>query len=332
MLQSVDSSTAVAALSGVGVAASLGMGLLAFRAMIERRQAKRRLRLVRERAQGASSPVAATAALSLARQTGTSGIDRVARRWLPRRQRLAARLASTGRQIGLGQYAIVCAVIAALTAALLVCLVPIGFAPNLMIGVAIGMGLPHLVIGRMGKRRVAAFIRLFPDAIDLMVRALRSGLPISEAIVSAGHEIGDPVGAELRLVEGGMRIGRDLDSLLWETASRIDTSEFRFFIIALSVQRETGGNLAETIANLADVLRRRRQMAAKVRAMASETRATTMILGGLPIAVMLLLMVTSPAYLAPLWHDMRGYFLDGLAVVMLATGVIIMNKMAHFEI
>jgi tight adherence protein B len=328
----IDSATTVAALSGIAVAASIGVGALALRAAAERRQARRRFALVRERARGWAPRDAATTALSLARQTGTTGIDRFARRWLPRRDLLAARLAQTGRQISIGQYTVACAVIAVLFTAALVCLAPIGLAPSLMIGIAIGAGLPHLVIGRIGKRRVAAFIGLFPDAIDLMVRALRSGLPISEAITGAGHEIGDPVGTELRLVESGMRMGRDLDGLLWETASRIDTPEFRFFIIALSVQRETGGNLAETLANLSDVLRRRRQMAAKVRAMASETRATTMILAGLPIAVMLLLLVISPNYLAPLFHDIRGYFLDGLALTMLVTGVAIMNKMAHFEI
>jgi tight adherence protein B len=331
MLASVGSPAAVAALSGAGVAAIVLAGALGWRAAIPSRRAKRRLRLVRERARGVARP-AAPAALSLARQSGNTGIERVAHRWLPRRHQLAARLARTGRKIGLGQYAITCAVLSVLAAATLVGLAPIGYAPDLMIGLAIGVGLPHWVIGRLGRRRIAAFIALFPDAIDLMVRALRSGLPISEAIVNAGHEIADPVGSELRLVEAGMRVGRELDSLLWETASRIEISEFRFFIIALGVQRETGGNLAETLANLADVLRRRRQMAAKVRAMASETRATTMILGGLPIAVVLLLMVTSPAYLQPLYHDIRGYLLDGVAVAMLVTGVTIMNKMAHFEI
>jgi tight adherence protein B len=326
---SLDPPTTVAALSGIAVAASLGIAALAWRAATEGRQAKRRLRRVRERARGVALPVAATtAALSLSRQTRNTGIDR----WLPRRHLLAARLARTGRQISIGQYAVACVILSILSVTALVCLAPIGFAPNVMMGLAIGAGLPHFVIGRMGKRRTAAFIALFPDAIDLMVRALRSGLPISEAITNAGQEIGDPVGAELRLVESGMRVGRDLESLLWETASRIDTPEFRFFIIALGVQRETGGNLAETLANLADVLRRRRQMAAKVRAMASETRATTMILGGLPIAVILLLMVTSPRYLAPLFHDIRGYFLDGLALAMLVIGITIMNKMAHFEI
>jgi tight adherence protein B len=184
----------------------------------------------------------------------------------------------------------------------------------------------------MGKRRVAKFVALFPDAIDLIVRALRSGLPVSEAIVGAGHEIADPVGSELRLVEGGLRMGRDLVSLLWETARRIDASEFRFFVIALSVQRETGGNLGETLANLADILRRRKQMKAKAHAMASETRATTMILGGLPVAVVLVLMLTSPAYLVPLYNDVRGLVLDGIALTMLVTGIAIMNKMAKFEI
>jgi tight adherence protein B len=208
----------------------------------------------------------------------------------------------------------------------------IGIVPSLVIGLLIGAAVPHLVIGRMGKRRLARFINLFPDAIDLVVRALRSGLPVTEAIVGAGHEIADPVGAEFRLIESGMRMGRDLESLLWETAKRIDAPEFRFFVIALSVQRETGGNLAETLSNLADILRRRKQMKAKAHAMASETRATTMILGGLPVAVIGVLTLTSPAYLAPLVNDVRGLVLDAIAVTMLVTGIVIMNKMAKFEI
>ncbi len=298
----------------------------------DRRRARRRLNAVRDRARGI--PVSGAAApRSLARPaSATPNIDRVARRWLPRRDVLAARLARTGRKITIGHYAIASVSLAGLSALVLAAATPIGILPSLLIGVGVGTGLPHLIIGRIGRRRVAAFIRLFPEAIDLMVRALRSGLPISEAIIAAGHEIAEPVGSELRLVESGMRLGRELDSLLWDTATRIDAPEFRFFIIALSVQRETGGNLAETLANLSDLLRGRRQMRAKVRAMASETRATTAILGGLPIVVILMMMVTSPAYLAPLYTDVRGFFLDGLALTMLGTGVFIMNKLSHFEI
>jgi tight adherence protein B len=204
--------------------------------------------------------------------------------------------------------------------------------PSLLVGIGLGIGIPHIIIGKLGTRRVAAFINLFPDAIDLMVRALRSGLPISEAIIMASHEIGDPIGAEFRTIEAGMRLGRDLESLLWDIGKRIDAPEFRFFIIALSVQRETGGNLAETLSNLSDVLRRRRTMRAKARAMASEARASTMILGSLPFIVTLILMTTSPGYIMPLFGDIRGLALIGLALFMLGTGIGIMVRMAKFEI
>jgi tight adherence protein B len=129
-----------------------------------------------------------------------------------------------------------------------------------------------------------------------------------------------------------MRMGRDLDSLLWDIAKRIDTPELRFFIIALGVQRETGGNLAETLSNLADLLRRRRSMRQKARAMASEARASTMILGSLPIVVTLILFLTSPAYIMLLFTDVRGLILLGIATGMMVTGIGIMVRMAKFEI
>ena len=129
-----------------------------------------------------------------------------------------------------------------------------------------------------------------------------------------------------------MRLGRDLDSLLWDIAKRIEAPEFRFFIIALNVQRETGGNLAETLNNLSDVLRRRRAMRAKARAMASEARASTAILGSLPIVVTGILMLTSPAYIMPMFTDYRGLFMVSFAVGMLLTGIGVMVKMARFEI
>src|SRR5215471_2098533 len=322
--------TSIAVICAVGVALAFGLVMLALESSTQRRY-RRRLNSVYDRAQGNSS-VAAAAVRSLSREQSATQLDRIARDWLPRRELLAARLARTGRSISIGRYAMMVAGLAVVTASALWIGTRLGILSCLSIGLLLGVFVPHMVIGRMGKRRVAAFVALFPDAIDLIVRALRSGLPISEAIVGAGHEIADPVGSELRLVEGGMRMGRDLESLLWDTAKRIDVPEFRYFVIALSVQRETGGNLGETLANLSDVLRKRRQMQAKARAMASETRATTMILGGLPVAVILVLMLTSPAYLVPLYNDVRGLVLDGIAVAMLMSGVLIMNKMAKFEI
>ncbi|HEY1258129.1 MAG TPA: type II secretion system F family protein [Stellaceae bacterium] len=327
-----DKTYALIALSALVVALCFGLVAVAFGDAAGRRRLRRRLGTIRDRARGV--PIAAAAATrSLARrQSATPNIDRLAHRWLPRRDILAARLARTGRQISIGQFAMASAITAAVPAIALAALTRLGIVASLLLASFVGVALPHFVVGFLGKRRVAAFIALFPEAIDLMVRALRSGLPISEAVIGAAHEVADPVGAELRLVESGMRLGRDLESLLWESAKRIDAPEFRFFIIALSVQRETGGNLAETLANLSDVLRRRRQMRAKVHAMAGETRATTAILGGLPVAVMLLLMVISPRYLMPLFTDVRGIILDGFALVLFATGIFIMMKLAHFEI
>ena len=327
----LDPVTTIAVICAIGVALTFGVIALAMSDNAASRRFDRRVNTMRDRAQGVLAAEGA-ATRSLSRQRRASAIDRVAGTWLPRRDLLEARLTRTGRTISIGQYAMACAGLTVLAAIGLAVAVRIGMVSSLLLGLLIGTALPHLVIGRMGKRRLRAFIALFPDAIDLIVRALRSGLPVSEAIVGAGHEIRDPVGAELRLIEGGMRMGRDLESLLWDTAKRIDSPEFRFFVIALSVQRETGGNLGETLANLSDVLRRRRQAQAKAHAMASETRATTMILGGLPVAVIGVLSLTSPQYLVPLIEDVRGIILDGIALAMLTTGIVIMNKMAKFEI
>jgi tight adherence protein B len=328
----LDLETSIAIVCAIGVALTFFAAVFALSDGVGGRRLRRRLSAVRDRAQGLPSAVQAAARPLTRQQSATPKIDRIARQWLPRKDMLAALLARTGRRISVGQYAMTMVGLAALFAIALAAATRLGVISSLLIGLLIGTVLPHKIVGRMGRRRVAAFVVLFPEAIDLMVRALRSGLPISEAIIGAGREIANPVGNELGRIEAGMRMGRDLEALLWDIAARIDVPEFRFFIIALSVQRETGGNLAETLANLADVLRRRRQMRAKVRAMSSETRATTMILGGMPILVIVMLALTSPHYLVPLYTDVRGLILDGLALASLSTGILIMTRMARFEI
>ena len=328
----LDLETSIAVASALCVALTFFLVSFALSEGRSDRRSRRRLAAIRDRAYGIPSADGAATRSLTRQQSATPKIDRIARRWLPRRELLAIRLERTGRTISVGQYLVANLILSALLAIGFAYTRRIGVMPSVLLGVLLGAVVPHKIVGRMGKRRVAAFVALFPEAIDLMVRALRSGLPISEAIIGAGHEISDPVGNELGRIEAGMRLGRDLESLLWDIAKRIDVPEFRFFIIALSVQRETGGNLAETLANLSDVLRRRRQMRAKIRAMSSETRATTMILAGLPLVVILMLALTSPNYLVPLYSDVRGFILDAAAVLMLVTGVAIMIKMAKFEI
>jgi tight adherence protein B len=297
------------------------------------RRYKRRLRAVIARKQGIVSTGGAQQTRSLSRRESTSAMDRMAKRWLPHRELLVQRLERSGKAISVGRYVSI-----SLGASLVVTLLAVLFIPragllgDLLIGIAVGIAGPHIVVGRMGKKRVARFISLFPEAIDLMVRALRSGLPISEALINCAHEIGPPVGTEFGTIESGMRLGRDLEPLLWDIAKRITAPEFKFFIIALSVQRETGGNLAETLANLGDVLRRRRTMRQKARAMASEARTTAGILGCLPLVVTGALMMTSPQYIMLMFLDPRGIVLIGIAIGMLITGITIMVKLARFDI
>ena len=315
----------------IGVLSGLAMLLVGIAlAGSASRNYARRLRAIAAR-QPAAGPAGIARLRPLARRSSTPGIDRLFR-LLPRRAALAARLSRTGYGISIGQYGLGSIAAAMVFALLFLFVAGFAFGPSLLLGAALAIALPHWLIGRLGRRRTARFIQLFPEAIDLMVRALRAGLPISEAIVNAGREVGNPVGAELRGIEAGMKLGRDLDSLLWDIATRIAIPEFRFFIIALSVQRETGGNLAETLNNLSEVLRRRRAMRAKARAMASEARASTAILGSLPIVVIGVLSFTSPTYIAPLFTDIRGLLLLGLGVTMLITGITIMVRMARFEI
>jgi tight adherence protein B len=291
----------------------------------------RRLERIKTRSSRGPLPAAAEdETRSLSRTT--TAMDRIAQRWLPRLDVLKARLERTGKAIPIGKYVIANLIVIFVLFVGALITFKFKLMPSLLLATALGVGLPHWFIGRMGRKRIASFIKLFPEAIDLMVRALRSGLPISDAIFNAGQEIGDPVGTELRTIEAGMRLGRELDELLWDIARRIDAPEFRFFIIALGVQRETGGNLAETLSNLSDVLRKRRTMRAKARAMASEARASTWILGSLPVVVSMLLLLTSPGYIMALFSDVRGLMMLGVAGFMLLTGVVIMNKMAKFKI
>jgi len=330
MLDMLDPTTIAAFAIGLMTAAGFLVAAAAVEGPGSRRLARRVEALKGQKPGAASGKTAAVRSLS--RRDNASRMDLVARRWMPRRDMLIARLERTGKPISIGKYMVMMIVLASIIAVLLMMFAGLQPPPSLLLGAGLGIGIPHMDIGRMGKRRVAGFIGLFPEAIDLMVRALRSGLPISEAIIMASHEIGDPIGAEFRTIEAGMRLGRDLESLLWDISKRIDAPEFRFFIIALSVQRETGGNLAETLSNLAEVLRRRRTMRMKARAMASEARASTMILGSLPILVTIILFVTSASYIMPLFSDIRGLMLVGIALGMLGTGIFIMVRMAKFEI
>jgi tight adherence protein B len=237
----------------------------------------------------------------------------------------------TGKNISLAKYVAIClGLLVFVTVALMFRGAP--FILSFLLGMFFGIGGPHFVIGKMIKRRVAKFTNNFPDAIELMVRGLRSGLPITETLGIVAGEIIGPVGVEFRIVADKMKIGRTMEAALQDTADRLGTSEFQFFVITLAIQRETGGNLAETLSNLADVLRKRAQMKLKIRAMSSESKASAYIVGSLPFVVFTLVWMINPHYMQGFFSDQRLMVAGMGGLVWMGIGAAIMAKMVNFEI
>jgi tight adherence protein B len=315
----------------VGMLSTLGLTYTAFAGPSATRMLGKRLEQLRER-HSASTEVAAQVQLKriLASRQQTK-IDGFAQRFIPRPALLRKRIAQTGRTWTLGQYLIGSLAIGAVVALLLFLRgVPLILAGAL--GIFAALAIPHFLIGKMINRRVAKFNARFPDGIELMVRGLRSGLPVSETMQVVAAEIKGPVGFEFQNVADKMKIGRTMEAALQETADRLGTPEFQFFVITLAIQRETGGNLAETLANLADVLRKRAAMKLKIRAMSSESKASAWIVGALPFIVFGLLYLIAPEYIGNFFIDQRLMIVGLGALVWMGTGIFIMAKMVNFEI
>ena len=296
---------------------------------VSKAQAKR-LESVRERHSRSTEAVAQAQLRRIyaARQNRMEGL---AQQFIPNPALFRRRLEQTGKSWTLGQYAIGSAGLAAGVAVLLMLRgAPLGL--SLALGALAGIGIPHMVVGQLIKRRVNSFTTRFPDAIELMVRGLRSGLPISETMGIVATEIPDPVGIEFRNVSDKMKIGRTMEAALQETADRLGTPEFQFFVISLQIQRETGGNLAETLSNLADVLRKRAAMKLKIRAMSSESKASAYIIGALPFIVFGLIWFINGQYMQNFFVDPRLMIAGGVGMVWMAIGAFIMSKMINFEI
>jgi tight adherence protein B len=261
----------------------------------------------------------------------SSRIEGFASTMIPKPALLRKRLEMTGKDITLAKYAIVCLCLIAFTLfGLMIKGAPFFLA--LFTALFFGIGGPHFIIGKMILRRVKKFTNNFPDAIELMVRGLRSGLPITETLGIVASEIPGPVGVEFRMVNDKMKIGRTMEAALQETADRLGTPEFQFFVITLAIQRETGGNLAETLSNLADVLRKRAQMKLKIRAMSSESKASAYIVGSLPFIVFGLVWMMNPGYMGGFFTDQRLIVAGIGGLVWMGIGAFIMAKMVSFEI
>ena len=244
---------------------------------------------------------------------------------------LQMRLKRTGKTWTLSQYLYVSGGIA--TFIMLFVFLKTGAAMlALAAGILIGGGLPHFVVGWAINKRIKNFVTRLPDAMDLLVRGLRSGLPVTETLGVVAREVPGPVGVEFKLVTDRIKVGRTMEEALQETADRLNLPEFNFFCITLAIQRETGGNLAETLSNLSDVLRKRAQMKLKISAMSSESKASAYIVGALPFIVFALIYTINPDYTMQFFSDERLIATGLGGLTWLGLGAFIMAKMVSFEI
>jgi tight adherence protein B len=206
-----------------------------------------------------------------------------------------------------------------------------GYPLALLGGFASAFGIPRWALSFLTKRRQSAFTREFSNALDIIVRGVKSGLPVNECLKIIATESPEPVGPEFAEVVDGQRMGVPLDQALMRLYERMPVAEVNFFMIVLTIQQKTGGNLAETLSNLARVLRDRKKMRGKIQAMSSEAKASAAIIGSLPIVVGAILQVTSPSYLDPMFEERLGNAMLIGAGLWMLTGVFVMRKMIRFD-
>jgi len=208
----------------------------------------------------------------------------------------------------------------------------LGVVHALLLGVlAAGGGLVAWLSSRRARRR-KAFEKLLPEAIGLMVRGLRAGVPVSETVAEVGREVMEPVGGMFRRAHEQVRLGQPLEGALLAETRGLESQAMNFLIVTLSVQRETGGNLAETLDKLEDIMRRREQMQLKIKAMSSEARASALIIGSLPLIMAALMAMVSPDYMLPLFTTAAGNVLLAGAGLSLAIGAWLMAQLVQFEV
>jgi tight adherence protein B len=200
------------------------------------------------------------------------------------------------------------------------------------VGAIAGLGLPRWVVGFLAGRRTKKFTSAFADAVDIIVRGVKSGLPVHDCLKIIGRECPAPLGPEFtRLVEN-LGMGLTFDQALEKMYERMPTPELRFFAIVMSIQQKAGGNLAEALGNLSAVLRSRKLMREKIKAMSSEATASAGIIGSLPPGVMIIVGLTTPSYMALMFTDPRGHLMLLGGGMWMGLGIFVMKKMISFKI
>lgn len=208
-----------------------------------------------------------------------------------------------------------------------------GFGPmSIVLGPVFTFLLPYKFFRRKLRKRNEQFINLFPDVLDMIVRSVRSGFPITTAFKMVAENMEAPVNQEFRQVVSEISAGRSVNETLNRLSARISEPDISFFAVVLSVQQETGGNLAEVVSNLSGIIRKRKQLRLKIRAMTSEGRATALILGGLPVFVFFILYFMRREYLEPLWKETLGQIMLGISISLVLSCMWLVNQMIDIDI
>ena len=200
------------------------------------------------------------------------------------------------------------------------------------LGFAAGLGLPRWIVGMMAAKRLKKFVEAFPDAMDIIVRGIKSGLPVNDSLRVIGAEAPEPLAGEFKNMVENTGMGVSIDQAIERMYQRMPAQEVRFFGIVLGIQQKTGGNLAEALSNLSAVIRARKLMREKIKALSGEAVASAFIIGSLPPAVVVMISLMAPEYMAPLFTDPRGRIILLAGALLMGLGIFVMRRMINFKI
>jgi tight adherence protein B len=243
---------------------------------------------------------------------------------------LSAKISQAGLSWSKNQFILVSAMLG-LVAFVIFLAVDAGLLAAVAVAFAAGFGLPLWILRFLKKRREAKFIDSFPDAVDVIVRGIKSGLPLLDSIKVICADAPEPLRSEFRAILDIQAIGVPLGDACGKLYERVPVSEANFFGIVISIQQKAGGNLSEALGNLSKVLRDRKKMKAKIQAMSMEAKASAGIIGSLPIVVMGLVYLTSPQYIELLWTHPTGRVLMAIGAFWMSCGIFVMRRMINFD-
>ncbi|MGN6747202.1 MAG: type II secretion system F family protein [Xanthobacteraceae bacterium] len=244
---------------------------------------------------------------------------------------LATRLRQAQLDWSKTKYYVVCFVVTAVIS-VVVMMTGLGAIPALGFGISAGVLLPHFYVSLKRRRRFKQFTANLADAVDVIVRGVKVGLPLAECFKIVAREARSPIKEEFQIIVDDQAVGLPLADATERLPDRVPIPEARFFSIVIAIQSRTGGSLAEALGNLSKVLRDRQKMRGKIKALSSEAKASAGIISALPVAVIAILSVVNPTYIGLLFNNSSGHMVLGACVVLMAIGCLVMRKMINFQI